>query len=203
VILSLTLLLSTVISLQEFSAEWTLEVIATVPESYNLQSLSINILHGSVRTEGDVGMSINNLRVDLCNGAENSVTLDGLKMSQVASICAAGSIKMANAQLSDGLSMEVVSLVGSAIVSSRVSYHFCRPELILENCILMRPITELVQRFVQRLIEHRFGNCIRLHIPFYDHKVRSTACWLVWFTTTLRLCPREWRGNTCLGGCID
>jgi hypothetical protein len=88
-----------VISLQEFSSEWTLEVVATVPESYDLQSLSVNILHGSVRTEGVVGMLINNLRVDLCNGADNSVTLDGLKMDQVASICATDSIKISNAQL--------------------------------------------------------------------------------------------------------
>ncbi len=121
-LISLALLLSTVISLQDFSSDWTLEVVATVPESFTLQSLTINMMRGSVRTDGDFSMEINTLRIELCNAGESSVALDGLKLSQSASVCATDAVTLSYLQLTDGSSVDVTSLGGSATVSSKVPF---------------------------------------------------------------------------------
>ncbi len=78
------------------------------------------MMRGSVRTDGDFSMEINNLRIDLCNAGENSVALDGLKLSQSAFVCATDAVTLSNLQLTDGSSVDVTSLGGSATVSSKV-----------------------------------------------------------------------------------
>jgi hypothetical protein len=117
---SLALLLSTSMSLQQFESSWTLEVTATVPSSYSLQSLKINILRGSVESDVDLGMSVNNFEAELCGSGSNQVSLDGFSFTESASICASDDVKLNSITLS-GTSLEVMSVGGSSTVFIHVS----------------------------------------------------------------------------------
>jgi hypothetical protein len=114
--------LSTSISLQQFESGWVLEVVATVPASYSLHSLNINILRGSVKTDADMSMSINTFDADLCNGSDNEVQLDGFTFTQSATVCVDGNALLNSISLSESSSVAVNAIGGSGTVLLAVSH---------------------------------------------------------------------------------
>jgi len=111
--LSLALLVGSAFALQ-LNSGWIVNVTVLVPLNYNLDRLSISISKGSITTDSDMGTTIGDFRVDMCQGnALNRVVLDGFTFGNSAQVCATDKVWM-NAVV--GSNMNVQSTTDSAQV---------------------------------------------------------------------------------------
>jgi hypothetical protein len=121
-ILSIGLSLSSSMALHQFNSDWSLDVIASVPPTYMLDSLDINILHGSIVSDPDFTLSTKLFNANLCGASGNTILLYGLALGDNATVCASDSANVQSTALgTDFDALSVTSLYGTATVLVHVS----------------------------------------------------------------------------------
>jgi len=120
-VFSLALLLGSAYALT-LRSDWVLTVTVSVPENYNMDSLSINIASGSVTSDSDMGTTVGRFSIDMCQGnALNQVVLDGFTFGTSANVCATDKVWMNSVT---GLNMNVQSKTDSAQVFLKSTFAY-------------------------------------------------------------------------------